>query len=116
MVIAKADKSEFESVDFLPFRSGIEAGVDFIMTAHIQAPALSGNDDPASMSFAIQTELLRNTLGFEGIIITDAMDMGAVTHYWTPGEAALNAFMAGTDIVLMPANIPRPRDPLKKLI
>ncbi len=114
MVKARADREEFETVDFLPFYSGIEAGVDFIMTAHIQAPALTGNDMPASMSYRIQTELLRNTLGFKGLIITDAMDMGAVTRYWTPGEAALNAFLAGSDIILMPANIPEAQKSLKE--
>ncbi len=114
MVKARGDKNEFETVDFIPFIKGIEAGTDCIMTAHIQAPALTGNDEPASLSREIQTGVLRQQLGFRGIILTDAMDMGAISRYWTPGEAALKAFLAGSDIILMPASIPEARESLKK--
>jgi len=115
-VTAPGDLEEFHEVDFLPFRKGIEAGVDFVMTAHIQAPSLSGSSDPASLNYDIQTGILRNELGFEGLIITDAMDMGAISRYWSPGEAALKAFTAGADIILMPENIPAARDSLKKAL
>ncbi len=113
MVKAKGSKEEFETVDFIPFIKGIQAGADFIMTAHIQVPALTGNNEPASLSRTVQTELLRNTLNYKGIIITDAMDMGAISRYWSPGEAALKSFLAGTDIILMPSSIPEAQESLK---
>ena len=113
MVKARGDKKEFETVDFIPFIKGIEAGTDCIMTAHIQAPSLTGGDEPASLSREIQTGILRQKLGFKGIILTDAMDMGAISQYWTPGEAALKAFLAGADIILMPENIPEAQESLK---
>jgi len=113
MVKARGSLEEFKTVDFIPFRKGIDAGVDFIMSAHIQAASLTGNADPASLSYTIQTEILRKKLGFEGISITDAMDMGAISHYWSAGEAALKAFQAGIDIILMPSNIPEAQKYLK---
>jgi len=97
---------EFREIDFVPFIAGIKAGADFVMVGHIAAPALTGSIIPASLSSEIQTRILRGKLGFEGVIISDSMDMKAISMKYTPGEAALQAFLAGTDILLMPHYVP----------
>ncbi|MBQ2227552.1 MAG: glycoside hydrolase family 3 protein, partial [Firmicutes bacterium] len=74
------------------------------MVSHIAAPAVTGSDEPASLSHVLITEKLRRELGYEGVVITDALDMGAVSHYYSPGEAAVQAFLAGADILLMPSD------------
>ena len=101
---ARGSKKEFEQIDFIPFIKGISAHADFIMTAHIAAPSLTGNNNPSSLSRVIQTRILRNTLHFKGIIITDSLEMGAIKSIFDPGEAALRAFTAGADMLLIPAN------------
>lgn len=105
-VASLSSSNEFSEREFTSFRSGIAAGADFVLTAHIAAPALSGDSTPASLSPFIQTEILRGQLGFKGLIITDAMDMGAIKSLYSPEEASLNAILAGTDIILMPEHIP----------
>ena len=98
-------KEEMEAEEFLPFQSGIEAGVDMIMVGHITAPNLTDGDSlPASISEKIITGVLRNELGYQGIIITDAMNMGAITEYYKSDVAAIMALKAGADMVLMPEN------------
>ena len=98
-------KEEMEAEEFLPFQSGIEAGVDMIMVGHITAPNLTDGDSlPASISEKIITGVLRNELGYHGIIITDAMNMGAITEYYKSDVAAIMALKAGADMVLMPEN------------
>ena len=98
-------KEEIEAEEFLPFQSGIEAGADMIMVGHITAPNLTDGDSlPASISEKIITGVLRNELGYQGIIITDAMNMGAITEYYKSDVAAIMALKAGADMVLMPEN------------
>ena len=88
----------------IPFKAGIKAGAQFIMTAHIATPNVTGNSDPATMSSVILQDKLRGELGFEGIIITDGMEMGAITNQYSNTEATLGAIKAGVDIVLGPHN------------
>ena len=95
---------ELKQCELLPFYSGIQAGADFIMIGHISLPNITGNDIPATFSDLIITELLRNDLGYEGVIITDAMNMGAVTEGYTSAEAALASIKAGADMILMPSD------------
>ena len=95
---------ELRSCEFLPFVSGISAGAEFIMAGHIAMPNITGNDVPASLSYMLLTEILRNDLGFDGIIITDALNMGAIVNAHDSGEAALLAFQAGADMILMPGD------------
>ena len=104
-VILLHDKERLDSIEFIPFKMGIEAGADAVMTAHIKVPEVTGSDLPATMSPVLINDILRNELGFKGLVITDAMDMGAVKKYWDADEAAVNALLAGVDIILMPANI-----------
>ena len=93
---------EMRASDFVPFQAGIEAGVDFVMVSHATAPALDDNNVPSSLSRKVITDTLRGELGFQGVIITDALDMTAITDYYTPEEAAVMAIEAGADMLLMP--------------
>lgn len=95
------DRERLESVELVPFRQGVEAGLPVIMTAHLHVTAYD-QDFPATLSPILLTQLLRETLAFEGVIITDALDMQAITDQWTTGEAAVMALAAGADLLLMP--------------
>ena len=90
--------------EVLPFVSGIDAGADMVMVSHISAPEVTGTNEPASLSYILMTEKLREELGFEGVIITDSFEMKAISGVYGSGEAAVNAILAGADIVLMPAD------------
>ena len=96
-------KEEMQEAEFLPFSAGIEAGVDMVMVGHISATELTGGEKvPASISEDIITGILRKELGYNGIVITDAMNMGAITEYYEADVAAIKALKAGADMVLMP--------------
>jgi len=98
-----ADRERLEKVDLAPFRAAIAAGVGSIMTGHLNVPALEPDPNtPATLSSRILTDLLRKQLGFEGLIVTDAMDMGGITVRLAPGDAAVRAVLAGVDALLMP--------------
>lgn len=93
---------EMSACEMIPFRAGIDAGAPLVMVAHIAAPAVTGDDLPASLSPAVLTEKLRGELGYGGLIITDALEMGAVSRRFGPGEAAVRALLAGADLLLCP--------------
>ena len=95
---------ELTAEDFVPFKEGADAGAHFIMSGHIAAPAVTGDNTPASLSSMMLTEILRGTLGYNEIIITDALNMGAVISSYSPAEAAVKALQAGNDMLLMPEN------------
>lgn len=99
-----ADRERLERVELVPFKAAIAAGVDAIMTAHIAVPALAPPDLPATLSPAILTDLLRKQLGFKGLIITDALEMGGIVKAFGPGEASVRALEAGADALLMPSD------------
>ena len=101
---------ELLSCEVLPFRAGIEAGADMVMVAHISAPGVTGSGEPASLSRMLMTEKLREELGYQGVIITDAFEMRAIPDVYDSGEAAVKAILAGADIVLMPADYPEAFD------
>ncbi len=86
-----------------PFIEAIENDVKCVMIGHLEVPSLDKNEKiPASLSYPIITELLKDELGFEGLIITDAIDMQAITKYYSQEEAAVKAVIAGNDIILSP--------------
>lgn len=100
--VIRADKDRLEHLELIPFRSAISAGVGSIMTGHLSIPALEPDPNtPATLSNNVLTGLLRDELHFEGLVITDAMDMGGITTRYAPGEAAVRAFLAGADALLM---------------
>jgi len=93
-------KERFEKIDFLPFKASISANVDMIMSTHVLCPNLD-SEEPASLSKAICTGILRKELGFEGILITDDMQMGAIRKNRKLTEACQKAFLAGNDLILI---------------
>ncbi len=104
--IITADTARVRSVELVPFRAAVQAGVDAVMSAHIAFPALTGDTVPATLSPALLTGLLRRDLGFGGIIVTDALDMGAVAERFGGADRVpVLAVLAGADILLMPHDV-----------
>ncbi len=93
---------EMRQSDLLPFKAGIDAGADFVMVSHATLSSVEGDAVPSSLSRTVMTDVLRNELGFQGVIITDALDMGAITEYYTTEETVVMAVQAGADMLLMP--------------
>jgi beta-N-acetylhexosaminidase len=103
LAVVPGDRNELESVELVPFRAAIAAGVSSIMPGHLSVPAFEPDPDvPATLSKNILTGLLRDELKFRGLIVTDAMDMGGVTSLYPPDEAAVRSVEAGADVLLMP--------------
>ena len=101
--VIQANRDRLEHLELVPFRAAITAGVSSIMTGHLSVPALEPDPNtPATLSSKILTDLLRKELHFDGLVVTDAMDMGGITVRYAPGEAAVRAFEAGADALLMP--------------
>ena len=94
--------AEIRDCEMIPFRAGIAAGTDMVMTAHIAAPMVTGGSEPATMSYLLLTEKLRGELGFEGLIVTDALSMGAVRDQYGSAEACIACLKAGADMLLLP--------------
>lgn len=95
---------EMYTSELIPFQSAIEANVEFIMVGHVTAPNVDSSGVPATMSSTLIDGVLREELGYDGIVVTDAMNMGAVVNLYGSGEAAVQAILAGADIILMPAD------------
>ena len=106
---------ELRQLELIPFRAGIEAGAELVMISHMALPKVTGNEDPCEFSSLIVTDLLREELGFEGLIVTDSQEMGAITSYGS-GEAALRAVQAGCDVITMPDNKLLAFNALKKAV
>jgi beta-glucosidase-like glycosyl hydrolase/CubicO group peptidase (beta-lactamase class C family) len=101
--VIRADRTRLDSLELVPFRAAIATGVGSIMTGHLNVPALEPDPNaPATLSPRILTDLLRRDLQFQGLVVTDAMDMGGITVRFAPGEAAVRAVLAGADCLLMP--------------
>lgn len=100
IAISYKTEEEMAECEWLPFE---EAGEwDCIMVGHISVPEVTGNLIPATMSDKVVTDILKNRLGFKGMVITDSLSMLAITDVYDPGEAALGALQAGCDVLLMP--------------
>ncbi len=100
------DRARLDSLELVPFQAAVRAGIGSIMTAHIAFPEIEGNAEvPGTLSPAITQGLLREHLGFDGLIVTDAMNMSGVTKHFGTGEAAVRALEAGADMVLMSEDV-----------
>lgn len=95
---------ELSASDIIPFRDSIAWGVDFVMMGHISLPEVTGDDVPASLSPYMISSLLRGELAYDGIVLTDALNMGAITETYTSSQAAVGTILAGSDMILMPAD------------
>jgi beta-glucosidase-like glycosyl hydrolase len=94
------ERSRLDQIELAPFRAGIAAGAEAVMVAHVEMPTLDKTSGPATFSPQVVTGLLREQLGFHGLIVSDAMNMNAVTMLGTAGENAVKAFKAGIDVIL----------------
>lgn len=100
--VVDADRATLEARELVPFRARFAEGAKALMTAHVEYPALDSGS--ATLSRFIMTELLREALGFEGLVVTDALLMGGIAKHHGSGEAAVLALEAGVDVLLMPAD------------
>ncbi|MBQ8278219.1 MAG: glycoside hydrolase family 3 protein [Roseburia sp.] len=93
---------ELMAQELVPFQLAIDKGAEFIMVGHVSVPGITGSSVPSSLSEYMITQVLRNNMGFEGVVVTDAMNKKAITASYDAAEAAVTAITAGADIVLMP--------------
>lgn len=107
---------QLEQTEFVPFSAGIGKGAYFVMVSHLSVPAVTGDDTPADLSEKLVTELLRNTLHFQNVVITDAQNMGSIAQNYTSAEAAVAALRAGVDMILMPQDLQGAYDGVTKAI
>ena len=105
--MASSDRTEeqFRAEELAVFRAGIDAGAQVIMVGHMSAPALTGDNEPCIFSRRLLTDILREEMDYDGVIITDALNMSAVSDYYGADEAAIMAVLAGCDMLLMPADL-----------
>jgi len=109
--------NRFDTLELVPFRAAIDAGVDAVMSAHIALPALDpGQQRPGTLSPPILTGILRDSLHFGGVIATDALQMGAIVKEVGADEAPVLAFLAGSDLLLMPADVGRAIDAMVRAV
>lgn len=105
--VLKKSKKELRETEFVPFQYLIDKGVASVMVAHLSVPAFDKHSKrPASLSSSLIEKQLKQKMGFEGLVVTDGLDMKGVTKYYKKGEIALEAFQAGNDILLIPDDIP----------
>jgi beta-N-acetylhexosaminidase len=102
--VITAGRARLDSIEFVPFRAAVGAGVDAVMSAHVAMPGLTGGDTPATLSASVLDTLLRRDLGFHGLVVTDALSMGAIVSRFGPAQAAVRALEAGADVLLMPTD------------
>jgi beta-N-acetylhexosaminidase len=113
----RVTRPRMDSVELRPFREAMAAGMGGIMTAHITIPSINGGSgDAATLSPRVLTGLLREEMGFEGIVFTDAMDMRAISGRLGSGEAAVRALLAGADVILMPASVEQAAEGLVRAV
>jgi beta-glucosidase-like glycosyl hydrolase/CubicO group peptidase (beta-lactamase class C family) len=117
--VIKHQRERLESIELYPFRQLVRAGLGSMMIAHLNIPALDSTPNLAStLSNPIVHGLLREQMGFKGLVFTDALNMKGVSNYFEPGELEVRALIAGNDVLLMPASVPKAieaiKDALKK--
>ena len=102
--LASTDRSkeDFQANEFAVFQAAIDAGANMIMVGHMSAASLAGDNTPSSLSGDVVTGILRNEMNYDGVIITDALNMSAISEYYGSDQAAILALKAGCDMVLMP--------------
>ncbi len=102
LAVSDRTAEELHSQELTVYQGSIDSGVQMIMVGHTAVPSLTGDNTPASLSSGIVTDLLRGEMGYRGVVITDAMDMKAISEYYSSGQAAVLALKAGCDMILMP--------------
>ncbi|EMA05086.1 beta-N-acetylhexosaminidase/glycoside hydrolase family 3 domain-containing protein [Haloarcula vallismortis ATCC 29715] len=111
------ERSRLERIEFAPFKAAIQSGIDAIMTTHVAFPAITGSKElPATMSSAVQTALLRKQLGFDGVLVTDCLEMDAIAEGVGPAEGAVRAIEAGCDIITVSHTLERQRAAIEAVL
>lgn len=108
LAVSYKTEAEMLSCEWLPFMEA--GGNDMVMVGHIAVPELTGDLTPSTLSYRVVTQLLKEQLGFRGLVITDSLSMGAITNSYSSEQAALSALNAGCDILLMPQSLPEAFD------
>lgn len=111
-----ADRARLDSMELIPFKMAIDNGADGIMTAHLALPQIAGDDIPATLNPKISLGILRKDLGFRGIIVTDAMEMGAIIKNYSSERSVVMAVKAGADVVLLPLDSRNAIDSIEKAV
>lgn len=114
--VSQKTLDDMRANDFPAFQAGIDAGTDFVMVGHMALPNGIGDETPCSLSDKIINDILRNELGYDGIVITDALDMSAITESYTSEQAAVMAIQAGADMLLMPEDFQAAYDGVLKAV
>lgn len=114
--IVRSDRARLDSVELVPFRAAIAAGVSAFMTAHIALPAVEGNNTPATLAPGVVTGLLRDTLHFHGLTYTDALTMEAVGEGYSVERSAVLAVQAGADVLVKPSDVKRAIDAVENAV
>lgn len=104
LAVSERSEEELRSQELAVYQSSIDSGAQMIMVGHVAVPSLTGDNIPASLSSAVVTGLLRNEMGYRGVVITDVMDAKAISEYYSSGQAAVLALKAGCDMILTPEN------------
>ena len=99
------DKTQLEKMELYPFQNAIDSDVKMIMVGHISVPGLDSSGTPSSQSEIISSEILKNKMGFNGILVTDGLEMGSITNMSSSGEACVKSIEAGSDILLLPVDV-----------
>ena len=95
-------RAQLDQSDFVPFKNAIQQGAKVIMTGHIALPQITGDNMPATLSKKITTDILRNEFGFDGLIVTDGLNMGALTKYYSESDIYYRSIEAGADMLVLP--------------
>lgn len=110
------DRARLDKIELPPFRAAVQEGVGGVMSAHIALPQLVPDNLPATLSPKMLTEMLRDDIGFKGVIFTDAMNMRGVAARYPEGEAAVRAFKAGADVILYPPSVEKAFNAIKAAV
>jgi len=114
--IIRHDRARLDSVELYPFRFLIDQGVGGVMVAHLNVPALDTGGIATTLSEKVVTGLLKNELGYNGLVFTDALNMKGVTKYYDPGVVDMKAFIAGNDVLLFSEDVPKAIEEIRKAI
>lgn len=114
--IVDKTKEELYSLDLIPFQKAIEENAPVIMVGHLAVPSITGDNTPASISKALITDFLKGEMGYKGLVVTDALNMNALTNYYSQDEIYVKAVEAGVDILLMPSSSRNALNSVKKAV
>ena len=113
---SKRTLDQIRNFELLPFKKGIKSGTSFVLVSHMTLPNAVNEKVPCTLSKEIITDLLKKELGFEGIVITDSMSMGAITKEYTQKDAIIKSINAGSDMILMPLNVKQSVNDIKEAV